>query len=65
MQLLRLCGKNRGGLLHLDYLKRRVYLPYPTWEEYAYASIDRFRFEYVDHMVELKLVKQIGMVDEH
>lgn len=40
-------------------------MPYPSWEEYVYALMDRFGAEYADPMSELKLVKQNGMVEDY
>lgn len=48
---------------HLAYLRSRAHLPYPAWEEYVYALMDMFGYEYADPMVELKLIKQTGLVE--
>ncbi|KAF3645028.1 hypothetical protein T459_34896 [Capsicum annuum] len=50
---------------HLFYLKSRLYLQFPTWEEYIYVLMDRFGGEYEDPMAEFKLVKQHGTVKEY
>ncbi|KAH0679674.1 hypothetical protein KY284_020759 [Solanum tuberosum] len=43
----------------------RQHLPYPTWDKYLYALIDKFGDEFEDPMSELKLVKQTGSVKDY
>ncbi|XP_019264304.1 PREDICTED: uncharacterized protein LOC109241930 [Nicotiana attenuata] len=50
---------------HLAYLRSRSHLPYPSWDEYVYALIDRFGAEYADSMSEQKLVRQVGVVEDY
>ncbi|XP_019266920.1 PREDICTED: uncharacterized protein LOC109244312 [Nicotiana attenuata] len=50
---------------HLAYLRSRSHLPYPSYDEYVYALIDRFGAEYADPMSELKLVRQVGVVEDY
>lgn len=67
--------KVRVTSMHLDdltlqwhgaYMRGKAYLklPYPSWEEYIWALLDRFGAEFDDPMSELVKLKQTGGVVE-
>jgi len=67
-QKVRVASLHFDGLAiewHLAFIKSRQHLPYPTWDEYLYALMDRFGAEFEDPMSELKLVKQTGSVKDY
>ncbi|KAH0683132.1 hypothetical protein KY290_021721 [Solanum tuberosum] len=67
-QKVRVASLHFDGLAiewHLAFIKSRQHLPYPTWDKYLYALMDRFGDEFEDPMSELKLVKQTGYVKDY
>ncbi|KAG5618502.1 hypothetical protein H5410_018326 [Solanum commersonii] len=49
----------------MEFPRSRSHIPYPSWEEYVYALMDKFGAEYADPMSELKLVKQNGTMEDY
>lgn len=45
--------------------RSRPHLPYPSWEEYVYALMDGFGYEYADPMAEIKLIERTRLVEDN